>query len=890
MRALGRAIFAALLALLPASFGAEARAEMRATFDLRQRDRRGAPALLLLWVSELAGLLSAALRARLLTPTTPSPTSSHGASLMETFVQDLRHGLRSLARSPASTLTVVAVIAIGIGATTAIFSAVNAVLLRPLPFHDPGRLVMLWEHNPDRGWTQVNAAPANALDWRERVEAFEDVAIYASFTDGLTWVGDTGAEELLFAQVSGNFFDVLGVPLALGDGFEWEDTFQGNGREIVLSWDAWRTRFGADAGVVGRVLDFAGVEVRVAGVAPEGFRFPFDEAELWLTFDWPAGFPEAVSSRRAHWVWPVARLRPGVSHEQAQGELDQVMAALALEYPETNVRMGAALAPLHDFLVGDRSRPLLVLLGAVGLLLLIACSNVGNLLLVRAQGRAPELAVRRAMGAGGGRLARLVLLESALLAGAGGALGFALGVSGVRLLDGMRSLTLPGVAGLVVDGRVVAFTLAVTAGCALLFGLPPALRAGRADPGDALREGGRGAIGRRRPGATQALVVVEVALSVLLVVAAGLMVRSFLGLRSVDPGVRVEGVMTFRIDVPGTRYASPDEVAAFYRALDERLEAIPGVEAAAMVRLLSPGRPSWSSDFTEASWPPGRAGREILHREVSPDYFEVMEVPLVSGRAFTEADAGGSDLVVVVNEAFVAEHFPGEDVVGKRIAFDAVPTPESFWRTIVGVVGDERQGSLAAPPRAEVFAPLDQDLTRGTAVVLTTAGDPGSLMPAARAALAELDPLIPPTEVRPMDAIVAEALARDRFLLVLVALFGAVALVLSAVGVYGVMAQATRRRTREIGIRLALGAEAGEVRLMVLRQGMGMVGAGLGLGLVAAFVASRLLGTLLYQVTATDPLTFVTVPLLLGGVALLACWLPALRATRIDPVGALRAD
>jgi putative ABC transport system permease protein len=886
LRAFGRAFFGRALALLPPSFGPEAREEMRATFDLRQRERRGTGSLLVLMLRELSGLAETALRARLGASCAPP----QGASPMETFVQDLRHGLRSLLRSPPITLTVVTVIAVGVAASTAIFSAVNAVLLRPLPFRDPGRLVVLWEHNPDNGWTQVNAAPANALDWRERVGAFEDVAFYASFTDGLTWVAEGGAEEVLYATVSGNFFDVLGVPLALGDGLGWDDTFQGDGREVVLSWDAWRTRFGGDPSVVGRVLDFAGVEVRVAGVAPEGFRFPDDEAELWLPFDWPDGFSGRVSSRRAHWVWPVARLRSGVTLDQARSELENVMAAMEIEFPATNTNMGAGIGSLHDFLVGDRTRPLLVLLGAVGLLLLIACSNVGNLLLVRAQGRAGELALRRAMGAGSGRLARLVLIESALLAAAGGALGFALGVWGVRLLDGMRSLTLPGVAGLSTDQRVVAFTLLVTSACALLFGLPPALRAGRAEPGDALREGVRAGVGRGRLHATHALVTVEVALSVVLVVAAGLMVRSFLGLRSVDPGVRVEGVMTFRVVVPDTRYASADEVVGLFTTLEERLEAIPGVEGVAMARLLSPGATGWSSDFSEESWPAERVGHEILHREVSPDYFDVMDVPLVAGRAFTGADGTTSAAVVVVNEAFVAEHFPGQDVLGMRIAFDAAPTENSVWRTIVGVVGDERQASLSQLPSAEVFAPLYQDVTRGAAVVMTTRGDPASLMPAARAALAEVDPLLPPTEIRPMEGIVGEARARDRFLLVLVALFGSVALVLAGVGIYGVMAQATRRRTREIGIRVALGAGAGEVRAMVLRQGMGMVGVGVVVGLVGAFLGARLLGALLYQVAPTDPVTFLVVPLLLGFVALLACWVPARRATRVDPVGALRAE
>ena len=890
LQRLGRALFAALLGLLPAGLRRSVGADMRATFEARQDDaaRRGAAALLLLWAGELPGLVLAAARARLGGGAGPAP--SHGAPLMETLAQDLRFVLRSLRRTPAFTATALLVVAVGVGATIAIFSAVNAVLLRPLPFQDPDRLVMLWEHNPEKDWFQVNAAPANALDWRERIDALEDVALYDSFSDGVAFVGPGGAELLSYATVSGNFFDVLGVRPALGEGFGWADTWEGGRPGVVLAWDTWRTRFGGDPGLVGRTVELGGREVRVAGVMPEGFTFPHAGTQLWRTYGWEEAYREQVWFRRAHWVWAVGRLAPGVTFEEAEAQLENVAASLQAEYPETNATMGAGMTPLHAFLVGERRTPLLALLGAVGLLLLIACSNVANLLLVRAQGRGRELAVRRAMGAGSGRLARLVLLESVVLAAAGGVLGFLAGVQGVGALDGMRSLTLPGVPGLEVDARVALFAVAVVTSCALLFGLPPAWRAGRAEPGGTLREAGRGGRGRGAFRSTHALVVAEVALSLLLVTGAGLMVRSFLRLRSVDPGVRVEDVMTFRVVAPGTRYGSRDETVAFFQRLDARLEAIPDVETAAMVRVLSPGATGWSSDFSEASWEPERAGREILHREVSPDYFEVMDVPLLAGRAFTDGDVTDGDWVVVVNQAFVDTWFAGEDVLGKRIAFDAVPDDDSLWRTIVGVVGDERQEGLSTPPRPEVFAPLYQDWTRGAAVVMRTRGEPEDVMPAARAALAEIDPLLPPAEVRSMEDVVAEALARDRFLLVLVGVFGAAALVLAAVGVYGVMAQATRRRTREIGIRMALGAEAGDVRGMVLRQGMAMVGLGLALGLGVALAGAGVVRSLLYQVAPTDPVTFVAVPALLGGVALLACWLPARRATRVDPVGSLRAE
>jgi predicted permease len=887
----GRALFAALVRLLPSDLRRRSGEEMRATFDARQLDavRRGRRHLLVLWAREAVGLLSVAVRARIPSPSSP-PDSSRGAPIMETLSQDLRYVLRSLRRTPAFTGTALAVIAVGVGATVAIFSAVNAVLLRPLPFHEPDRLVMLWEHSPEKDWWQVNAAPANALDWRERVDAFEDVALYDSFSDGLTFVGGSGAEQLVYTQVSGNFFDVLGVSPALGEGFTWEDTWEGADRPGVLSWETWTTRFGADPGVVGGTVDFGGVEVRVAGVMPEGFSFPGPGTDLWLSYRWPSVNRAEAWFRRAHWVWPVARLRPEVTFQEAAAQLGNVAADLTQSYPETNADLGAGMTPLHEFLVGDRRAPLVALLSAVGLLLLIACSNVANLLLVRAQGRGRELAVRRAVGAGGGRLARLVLLESAVLATAGGALGFLAGVQGVRALDGLRSLTLPGVAGLEIDHRVVLFATGVVAACTLLFGLPSAWRARGAEPAGVLREGRPAGGGRRALRITHGFVVAEVALSLLLVLGAGLMARSFLRLRAEDPGVRVEQVMTFRIVAPANRYASRDETVGLFRTLDARLEALPDVESAAMARVLSPGTWGWSSDFSEATWAPERVGREILHREVSSDYFEVLNVPLRAGRTFNDADVAEGDWVVVVNEAFVREHFPGEDVVDRRITFDAVPTDASRWRTIVGVVGDERQEGLSVPPRPEVFAPLQQDWTRGVSVVLRTRGEPTAVMPAVRAALAEVDPLLPPVEIRSMEQVVAEALARDRFLLVLAGVFGAAALALAAVGVYGVMDQATRRRTPEVGIRMALGARASHVRRMLLRQGMGLVAAGLGLGLTAALAGGRVVGSLLYEVAPSDPVTFVAVPALLAIVGLAACWLPARRATSVDPARSLQAE
>jgi putative ABC transport system permease protein len=901
MARLGLRLFALLLGLLPEELRRAAGAEMTETFAARQRDAqaRGALALVALWIRELGGLMAAAARSRF-----AGDGRAAGAPVGQGLGQDVRYVTRSLRRSPAFTLTAVTVIALGVAATTGIFSAVNAVLLRPLPFRDPGRLVMVFETNPDRGWDRASAAPANALDWRDRVRAFEDLAMYDEFLSGFTYTGGEAAEQLQYTNVSGNFFDVLGVRPALGPGFTWDDTWDNPRPRAVLAWDTWTTRFGGDPGVVGTVVDFAGAEVEIVGVAPEGFAFPAPESRLWVAYGWALADRDAVFFRRAHWVRAVGRLAAGATAERASAELQTVAADLEREYPQTNVKMGAGLSPLHDFLVGDRRTPLLVLLGAVGLLLLIACANVGSLLLVRAQGKARELAVRRAIGADGGRLARLVLLEAGALTTVGGGLGFLLGVWGVRALDGMRSLTLPGAASLAVDGRVALFTLGTMAVCVALFGLAPALRARRTDPGGALREGNRGGDGVLPVRFTRALVVAELALSLVLVIAAGLMVRSFLALRAVDPGVRIENVMTFRVSAPARRYAGAPEVRAFYEQLEQRLEALPGVEDAAFVRSLPLTTPSWSSDFTVSSEglaPTGSgsgpatfgemsSGREILHREVGPGYFEAMEVPLIAGRTITPADGVDDEPVVVVNEAFVRTHFPGENVIGRRIANDRPPTERSLWRTIVGVVGDEHQAGLSVPSRPEVFAPFYQDWNRATTVVMRTRGDPEAVFPGARAVLAEIDPLIASVGPRSMENVLAASLARDRFLLVIVGVFAGAALLLAAVGVYGVTAQATRRRTREIGIRLALGADAAVVRRMVLGQAMATVGVGLALGVAGALAGARVMRALLYEVAPNDAVTFVAVPALLGLVAVVACWVPARRATRVDPISSLRAE
>jgi putative ABC transport system permease protein len=819
------------------------------------------------------------------------------ARWIEETRRDVRIALRALLRSPVASGAAVVTLALGVGANVAIFSAVNAVLLRPLPFASPERLAMLWEENPDRDWHRQTVAPANMLDWRERVPAFRDVAAYADFASPVTLSGQGEPQLLDAVAVTGNLFAVLGVDALHGRTLRDAETWSSEERVVVLSHRAWRERLGGDPAVVGRTIELNGRPARVVGVMPARFAFPNGDVELWTSVRWDPAARSEVYFRRAHWMRAVARLAPGVTREQADAQLQAVAAQLMREHPETNTRMGAGLTPLHEFLVGSTRTPLLVLLGAVAILLLIACVNVGNLLLVNASGRARETAVRLALGAGRGRLVRQALTESLVLAAVGGAAGLALGWLGTRTLAALQPAGLLRVDEFAIDWSVLAFVVLVTTASGLLFGIAPTLWSARRLPAEALRAGGRAASDDRRTRRWgSALVVTEVALALMLTVGAGLLVRSFLTLRQVEPGFDARGVLTASVGLPGARYDTGEKLDAFWTELARRARALPGVRDAALVRQLPLTQPSWSSSFVAAGWPAGRAGMEVLHREVSPGYFRTMRVPLRAGRDFTDADRADATNVVLVNDVLARSWFPGEDPVGQRIAFDDVPDSTSIWRTIVGVVGSERQGGIAGEPRPEIFAPVAQDRSPGMTLVVRARCQPSDdcaparLAPALRRLIAELDPGLALGAVRTMSDVRAEALARDRFLMTLVLLFAVVGLVLAVVGVYGVLAQLVTRRAREIGIRVALGALPERVRWEVVRHGLGLTAAGLAVGGAASLVATRSLGSLLYRVPTADPRTYGTVALLLVLTCALAAWWPARRASRADPLHVLRDE
>ena len=809
---------------------------------------------------------------------------------IEDFAGDARFAVRSLRRTPGLAAAAIVTLALGIGANAAIFSAVNAVVLQPLPMPHAERLVMLWEENPEKNWYKQTAAPANYLDWREQVPAFQDVAAYADFLAQVTFTGRGDPRLLNLTLVTGNFFSTAGVRPLLGRALSDAETWSAGTSVGVLSYRGWHDQFGSDAAIVGKTIQLDGQDVQIVGVMPEGFTFPFENVDVWQAIGWKPADRAAVGFRRAHWIRAVARVKPGVSEAQANAQLQAVVNRLKQQYPATNRYMGAGMTPLHEFLIGDTRLPLLVLLTAVGLLLLIACANVGNLLLVQAAGRGREAALRLALGAGRFRLVRQALTESLVLSAVGGACGLALGWAGTHVLRGMQPPQMLRVSDFGVDRAVLGYVLLITTASGMLFGLAPALWTRHRDPADALKDGARtGSQGRRVKRWGNALVIGEVALALLMTVGAGLLVRSFWRLRHVDPGFDANGVLAVQLGL-SQRYDSATKVITFWNQLTDRARALPGVSHAALVSDIPLTGTSYTSDFMAAGRPADGYGAEVGHREVSPDYFAAMKVPVLRGRAFTPADRKGSPPVVVINNALARSYFRGQDPVGQRITFDKVPDDKSIWRTIVGVVGDEHQSGLSTAAKIEIFESTDQQAFRQGYLLLKTTADPVSLTPAVRQIVRDLDPSLAIVTSRPMTAVRDDSLARARFLTTLLLAFAVVGLSLSVVGVYGLLAQLARNRTREMGIRLALGAPRSAVRWLVVRHGLGVTLAGLFIGAAAALAASRVMTTLLFNVAPNDPLTLVTVAALLAATGVLASLIPALKASRADPASALRAD
>ncbi|HEX4440655.1 MAG TPA: ABC transporter permease [Thermoanaerobaculia bacterium] len=811
-------------------------------------------------------------------------------SLVEQTLRDVRYALRGMARAPGFTAAAILALSLGIGASVAIFSVVRAVLLRPLPYREPGRLAVILHRrfNP--------TAPANFLDWRRTSRAFADMGAVESWTPNLSGAGDS--ESVPALRVTAGLLPMVGTPPHLGRLFLPGEDQPGRDRVAILGDGLWRRRFGADPGVVGRTIALNGEKYEIVGVMPRGFDFPVFWArgrELWV----PLAFGERVSSRTGFSLRVFGRLASGATMAGARAEIASITGELEKRFPGTN--RDVTVTPLTEAVVGDVRPALLVLTGAVGLLLLIGCANVAHMLLARAAARTREVALRNALGATRSRLIRQLLTESVVLSAASGAVGVTLAAAAVRGLTALAPAFLPRVESVSLDPAVLAFGVALALVTGAAFGLVPALQTSRGDVAAALREGERGSsAGSRVCRLRSILVSSEFALAIVLLVGAGLLARSFLGLHRIDPGFDPEGALTATVSVAGTADADPGRRGAFYERLLDSSRAVPGVTAAGMINHLPLAGDIWGFPYDVEGRPPAPPGDASFatYRVVMPGYFAAMRIPLRAGRDFTPADRLGAPGAAIVNESFARREWPGQSAVGKRVTFDE-EDGRPLWRTVVGVAPDVVRGSWTAKPEPEAYMPYLQERSylerpgspfQYMTLVVRGSGDPASLAAPLRRAVAALDPSATVSDVQSLRRVVGEATADTRFYLVLFGIFAASAAALAGIGIFGVVSYAVSRRTREFGIRMALGAGRGELVAMVLAESMRVALAGSAAGIAGALALTGLMRGLLYGVEARDPVTIVGVALLLAAIALVASWLPARRASRIDPRTALQAE
>jgi putative ABC transport system permease protein len=809
--------------------------------------------------------------------------------MMRTLLGDFRHGARMFARAPGFTAVAVAALAIGIGANTAIFSVVNTVLIQPLPYDDPGRLAAIWEHNLPRDRKNNSISPGNFIHWREMQQSFVDIAAVGGRLNSplnVTITGDGEPEEIRMQFVSAAFFPVLGVNAAHGRVFTAEED-RPQSRVAVISHRLWARRFGSDRNILQRPITIQGVPYTVLGVMPPAFAYMDKGVDVWL----PVGFSAQARTPRGRWLAAVGRLKPGVTFEQAQTDMARAHAELTRLFPEFNTGWTARVVPLTDELTGNIKPALLVLLGAVGFVLLIACANVANLLLARATTRQRELAVRSALGAARGRIVRQLIAEGLVLATAGGLAGlllawWAISVARVAVAEQIPIHRLEAVQ---LDGWVLLFTLAASLLSGVLFGIVPALSASGATLTDALKEGGRTGTSRRGKYVRNALAVVEIALALVLLVGAGLLVRSFIRLLGVDPGFNTERVVTMNITLPRVRYPEPAQQVQFYQRLLGRVETLPGVEAASVNSFLPFTGLGAATGFEVVGQPKPAAGEEPVCdvRVIANDYFKAMGIPLLKGRLFAEDEALDSTDKVIVNETLAKKYWPNEDPIGKKIKISWNDDRED---EIIGVVGDVRHLALETEPRAMTYWPYPRFPYTAMALAIRTANDPLSSAQSVVAIVRELDPNLAVAGIKTLDDLVSESVAQRRLTMLLLAIFAAAALALAAVGIYGLIAYSVTQRTQEIGIRMALGAKAGDVLRMVLGQAAALAAAGIAVGAVGAAVLTRFMAGMLYQVEPLDAVTFLLVAGVLAAVAILAAFVPGRRAAAVDPVIALRAE
>ncbi|HET9726946.1 MAG TPA: ABC transporter permease [Gemmatimonadales bacterium] len=797
------------------------------------------------------------------------------------MLQDIRYALRSLRRHPVFALTAILTLALGIGANTAIFSAVNGVLLRPLPYPEPDRLLTVWGHHPSIG--RETASLPDFLDWR-KARSFSGMAAWANTLFTVTGTGEP--QVVSAALVTPNYFRVLGTPVPVGRDFREEEE-RGAARVVVLSQGYWQRAYGGRLDIVGHLITLSGIPYTIVGVGARGLSLP-QEVDIWAPLQ-----TDTTLGRRNDFLQVIGRLAPGASAETAQVELATIARRLEAEYPGSNAGWGVMLIGLQERIVGEIRPALLVFMGAVVLVLLIACANVANLMLARVAAREREVTIRAALGASRRRLVRQLLTESVLLALAGGVLGLGLAVWGVSALRALDPGTLPRLDEVRLDAGALAFALVLSVGTGLLFGVVPAFRVFGFDLRGGLAEGGRALVGARSGARTRtALVLAEVVLASVLLVGAALLLRSFVGLQQVDPGFTTHGILTARVTLPRSRYDDPARQVGFADALLERARVLPGVTSAALSTdaPVDDGPPYWAFSVSGVEQPPPEVVQDAVVYRASPEYFATFGLPLIRGRVFEASDRGQSTPVAVVSQALARRYWPGRDPVGSRITFGDPTDSTTTWMTVVGVVGDVRQDGAVSPAYPQIYVPLAQMSGRSMVVALRTAQQPLTLVPSLKQALAAVDPNLALSRVTTMEQRLASTLARPRVNALLLAAFAATALVLAALGIYGVIAYSVVQRTRELGIRVALGARAEDVLTMVMRQGLTPVLIGLAIGLAAAAVGSRVLRSLLYGVAMTDLATYGMVAAFLAAVAAAASYVPARRAARADPMTALRTE
>jgi putative ABC transport system permease protein len=809
---------------------------------------------------------------------------------MDNLIRDLRFALRTMARKPGFTAIAIIIMALGIGANTAIFSLVRAVLLRPLPFANPERLAMVWEDAAFVGFPKNTPAPANYADWKTRNEVFEDMAAVTNRDFNLT--GDGEPEKVYAYGVTASFFPLLGVEPALGRVLAPADDRPEAGKVVVISYPLWQSRYGGDTGIIGRDILLDDEKHTVVGVMPRGFQFLDPEVRLWV----PAALtPRQLASRGNHYLQVVARMKPGVTLAEANNNIKTITAQIARDYPDQAARLDANVIALSEELTGDTRRPLIVLLVAVAFVLLIASANLANLLLSRALGRSKEVAVRTALGATRGRLVRQLITESVLLSFAGGAAGVVVAICSFEFLRQLIPPSLSLFVDLRIDAMVLVFTLTLAVVTGMVFGLAPALQSSKVDLNEALKQGGgRTSLSAGHRRLQNAMIIGEVALAMVLLVGAGLLIKTFAHLRDQYASLRAESVLALRTQLPESRYKEPARRFAFYKQVLEGVNALPGVVAAAYTTSVPL---DWRGG-TNGILIEGRAiergvDYDANHRQISPDYFKAMGITLKEGRTFSDGDHQQSLPVAIVNETMAREFWPGDNAIGKRFKTGG-PDEKDPWITIVGVVGDIKQMGAETAVKAEMYMPYqqvaDQPWYAPRDLVIRTSVEPMSLVQAVTARVHEVDADQPVSNIRTMKEVLGKEFGQRETGTILLGVFAALAMLLAAVGLYGVLSYFVSQRIPEFGVRMALGAQSRDILWLVLKRGMGLVMLGIAIGMAAAFALTRLMQSLLFEVSASDPLVFAVIALLLAVVAFLACVIPARRAMKIDPMVALRYE